>query len=114
MKEGNYTLSKGFAFSFLSVSIAALLSQGTIFGFIHYLDSETEQLLTSQWFHKLKINAIADKPTNIKQIISDLNQAEKKGVSILNFKNLAIFSFMQFFFTVFISFFVSFFIRSRT
>lgn len=113
MKQGDYSLFKGFSFSFVSLFIATLISHSAIFGFIHYLDFETEQLLTNQWFNKLKTNAIADKPTNIKQIISDLNQAQRNGISILNFKNLTIFSFMQFFFNVFISFFVSFFIRSR-
>jgi hypothetical protein len=114
LKVGNYSLLKGFSFSFISLFIASLISHGAIFGFIHYLDFETEQLLTNQWFNKLKSNAIADKPKNINQIIFDLNQAQRNGISILNFKNLAIFSFMQFLFNVFICFFVSFFIRSRT
>ncbi|MFA9290011.1 MAG: DUF4199 family protein [Solirubrobacteraceae bacterium] len=113
MKKGDYSLRKGFSISFISLTVAGLISFGFIFGFIYYIDIETENLLTSQWFHTLKTNAIKDKPTNIKEIISSLEKAQKSGISFLNSKNLSIFCFMQFFFYTILSFFISFLIRTR-
>ncbi len=113
LKQGNYSLRKGFLISFSSLLISGVVSHGFIFYFLRFIDLDTGLLIRTQWINAFKENTKLSNPENLKQILNDLDSAQKKGASILSNKYLLMFAGMQTIFYLFLSFFVSFFIRSR-